>query len=78
MSEGDDVAGRSIVLTGWANTVTSRTTRITAHAVEAAQASRRIALCGTPVFDVDADRPWVVRDASDSDGCRRCIAALAT
>jgi hypothetical protein len=36
-SEGDDVTGRSIVLTGWANTVTSRATRITAHAVEAAQ-----------------------------------------
>lgn len=78
MSQGENADGRSGVVTGWGNTGTGRTMRVTAHAVRAAQASNRLAICGVPVFDVDLNHPWVVRDAADSTGCRRCTAALAT
>jgi hypothetical protein len=74
MSEG---AGRRVLITGWGNAGAGRTKYVTAHAVDATQAGERLAVCGSPVFDVDVDHPWVVRDAADSAGCRRCIAALA-
>lgn len=73
MSEG---AGHTVVVTGWRNTGTGPTKRVTAHAVEAAQTDQRRAVCGSPVFDVDVHLPWIVRDPADATGCRRCIAAL--
>lgn len=75
MSEG---AGHRLVATGWGNTGTGPSARVTAHAVETAHADQRRAVCGSPVFDVDVHRPWIVRDAADAAGCRRCIAALGT
>lgn len=75
MSEG---AGQRVVVTGWGNTGTGPAKRVTPHAVDAAQADQRRAVCGSPVFDVDVHQPWIMRDAADAAGCRRCIAVLGT
>jgi hypothetical protein len=73
MDDGEST-GRSVMLTGWGDTVNRWATRITAHAVDAEQADKRLAVCGARVFDVDRDRPWDAQHAEVA--CRRCASRL--
>jgi hypothetical protein len=65
--------GRSVVLTGWANTSTDRAARVVEHAIRQATVDRHLAVCGTPLPVVNRALPWSGRDA---ECCPDCVAAV--
>jgi hypothetical protein len=73
MMETVSSTGRSVVLTGWANTSTDLAARVVEHAVHQATVDGHLAVCGTPVPVVHRALPWSGRDG---ECCPDCVAAV--